>query len=169
MNFIVSVDDNWAIGRGGQLLARIPEDMRFFRYTTGGGAVVMGDVTWASLPEQARPLPERLNIVLSDRPEFAAEGAVTVHSFEELRALLREIAERQEIFVIGGAAVYRLLMDYCQYAYITRLYHAFDADKHIPSLDDDARWRLLLQTPRREHNGLEYSYCLYHNSAALSL
>ena len=82
MNLIVNVDKNWAIGLGSKLLVRIPQDMKYFRSMTTGHVVVMGRKTLESFPE-SKPLPNRVNIVLTRDQGYQAPGAVVVHSMEE--------------------------------------------------------------------------------------
>ena len=84
MNLIVNVDKNWAIGLGSKLLVRIPQDMKYFRSMTTGHVVVMGRKTLESFPE-SKPLPNRVNIVLTRDQGYQAPGAVVVHSMEELK------------------------------------------------------------------------------------
>ena len=101
MNFIVSVDQHWGIGKQNDLLFSIREDMRFFKNTTMGGTVVMGDKTLLSLPG-AKPLPGRENLVLSLDPAFSAEGITLFSSIETLFDRLRG-TDTSRVFVIGGA------------------------------------------------------------------
>ena len=83
MNLIVAVDKNWAIGKDNKLLVSIPDDMKFFRETTTGKVVVMGRKTLESFPN-SKPLPNRVNIVLTRDAKYEAKGAIIVHSKEEL-------------------------------------------------------------------------------------
>lgn len=83
MNLIAAVDNNWAIGKNNQLLVRIPMDQKFFREMTTGKVVVMGRKTLESFPN-SRPLKNRTNIVLTHNPSYEVEGAVVVHSLDEL-------------------------------------------------------------------------------------
>ena len=76
MNLIVAADRNWAIGKGGDLIYSIPEDMKYFRRMTQGKTVVMGRKTLESFPG-GKPLPKRVNVVLSSNPDYAPEGTVS--------------------------------------------------------------------------------------------
>ena len=82
MKLIVAVDNNWAIGNQNKLLVSIPADMKFFRQTTTGNAVVMGRKTLESFP-QGQPLKNRVNIVLTKDPSYEVKGAIVVHSVKE--------------------------------------------------------------------------------------
>ena len=82
MKLIVAVDKNWAIGKNNKLMWSIPADMKFFRETTQGNVVIMGRKTLESFP-QGQPLKNRVNIVISRKPDYQVKGAVVVHSVEE--------------------------------------------------------------------------------------
>ena len=120
MNLIVAVDENWAIGLRNQLLVSIPADMKFFRETTMGKVVVMGRKTLESFPG-GQPLKNRTNIVLTKDTSYHVKDAVAVHS---VKTLLEEIKkyEEEEIYVIGGDSVYKLLLPYCKIAYVTKIH-----------------------------------------------
>ncbi|MBQ3772896.1 MAG: dihydrofolate reductase, partial [Pseudobutyrivibrio sp.] len=111
MNLIVAVDKNWAIGKDNKLLVSIPDDMKFFRETTTGKVVVMGRKTLESFPN-SKPLPNRVNIVLTRDAKYEAKGAVVVHSKEELNEELKKY-NSDDIYVIGGESIYRLMLDEC--------------------------------------------------------
>ena len=110
---IAAMSANRVIGRDGALPWRLPEDMKFFREQTTGHPIVMGRKTWDSL---GRPLPNRRNIVIS-RTMQAVEGMEVVRSEEELDALGLE----GDVYIIGGAEIYRLLMPRCAAVYLTVL------------------------------------------------
>lgn len=112
---VVAVDPNYAIGHAGRLPWHYPEDLRHFRATTMGHAIVMGRRTFESL---GKPLPGRINLVLS-RAGFRAGGAYTVHSVEE--ALAFPLQPDQDLFVIGGAATYRVFAPWIDAWVVTRI------------------------------------------------
>ncbi len=155
MNVIVAVDENWAIGRGGDQLAYIPEDLRRFKALTMNGTVIVGRKTLATFPG-GRPLKGRRNLVLSRDLSFAPEGAEV---FRDLSSLLA--AAPAEAFVVGGEAVYRALLDRCETAYVTKLHRAFPADRWFPNLDEDPAWVLSEESEPLEHEGLIFHYATY--------
>lgn len=120
MNAIAAVSRDWGIGRAGELLFHIPEDLRRFRALTTGGTVIMGRKTLDSLPG-GRPLPNRRNLVLTRNAAFARPGVETVRSPEELPALL-EGQDPDRVWVCGGGEIYRLLLPWCRTCHITRVY-----------------------------------------------
>ena len=155
---IVAIADNNAIGRDNALLWHISEDMKFFRETTTGKVVVMGRKTLESFPH-GRPLKNRVNIVLTSDRTYQAEGAVIVHSIDELMELVKGL-NSDEVFVIGGAMVYSTLMPYCEKLYITHIDRAFDADRFLPEIKD-SEWEVLDASETMEENGLSFRYVTY--------
>lgn len=135
LELIAAVDDAGGIGRAGHLLTDCPEDMAHFRRITMGSIVVMGRRTMESLPGR-RPLVGRANIVLS-RTMQKIDGFYAAADILALWHLLGRLTaeEARPIFVIGGAACYRLLLPYVWRAYVTRLSGSYDADAFFPSLD----------------------------------
>ena len=107
MNVIVAVDENWAIGKGGDQLVYIPEDLKHFKELTMGHPVILGRRTLATFPG-GRPLKGRRNLILSRDPDFRPEGGEV---YPDVDALL--FAAPEDAFVVGGASVYRALLDRC--------------------------------------------------------
>lgn len=159
MNLIAAVDENWAIGKNNDLLVSIPEDMRFFRETTTGNVVVMGRKTLESFPGQ-KPLKNRVNIVLTKDPSYEKEGALIVHDTEELQNVLARYAD-SNVFVIGGASIYRQLLEMCDTAYITKIDYSYDADVWFPNLDTDPDWELESVSEEQVYYNLTYHFCVY--------
>ncbi len=163
MKLIVAVDKNWGIGKEGNLLTSIPDDMRFFRETTQRHVLVMGSKTLRSF-KNSRPLPGRLNIVLT-RSEAAFAGAVVCRSIEQALNLLKSFSS-DDIMVIGGGLIYRQLLPYCSKAYITKMRFDGGADTFMPNLDEVDSWKLTGESEIKDYEGLEYSFTEYANSDA---
>lgn len=163
MNLIVNVDKNWAIGLGSKLLVRIPQDMKYFRSMTTGHVVVMGRKTLESFPE-SKPLPNRVNIVLTRDQGYQAPGALVVHSMEELKEELEKYPG-EEVFVIGGGQIYRELLPLCDKAYVTKVDRAFDADVYFPDLDQDPQWKMTKVSEEQTYFDLEYVFAVYERTA----
>lgn len=155
MQAILSADANWGIGKAGDLLVRVSEDMKFFRQTTRGHAVVMGRKTFLSLPGA---LPGRRNIVLT-KSGFSAPGVECVGSVAELLELLGEA--EAEAFVIGGGEIYRQLLPYTDRVFVTRWQAAFEADTFFPNLDEDEAFFLAERSPVQESEGVCFTFCEY--------
>lgn len=134
---ILVADNDWAIGRNGGLLARLPEDMKHFTSTTKGALVVMGRKTWESFPK--RPLSERDNCIIS-RTLNSAEGARIFSSVKDFLDYSESVSK--EIFVIGGGEIYRALLPYCSRVYLTRVYENFGGDVFFPDIERSGEWEL---------------------------
>lgn len=156
MNLIVAADQNWAIGKGGDQLCYLKEDLKRFKELTSGHPVILGRKTLATFPG-GRPLKNRPNLILSRDPDFSVEGGTV---FPDLESLLS--AAPADSFVIGGGSVYKALLPYCDTAYVTRIAHAFpDADTFFPDLDTDPAWRVVSAEEPLEQDGLVYRYVTY--------
>lgn len=149
VSIIVAIAQNGTIGDKNSLLWHIKEDMRFFRTTTSGHAVVMGRKTFESLG--SRPLPKRTNIVIT-RADRAFEGALTAHSLEEA---IRLADGDEEIFIIGGAQIYREALRVADRMYITRVMHDYEGDTSFPDIDL-SEWKLVAE--EKHDRGEEYEY-----------
>lgn len=141
MNCIVVVDNNWGIGKNGDLLVRNPIDMKFFTAKTSGNVVIMGRKTLESFPG-GRPLKNRTNLVLSR--SFSNDGQEGVKYFSTVEDLLRECQnyDPSSLFVIGGGEIYHRLLEYCDTAYVTYMDKSFDVDTWFPNLDVQDEWEL---------------------------
>lgn len=137
ISLIAVVAQNRAIGRGQQLLWRLPEDLRHFRATTGGKPVIMGRKTWESLPDAFRPLPGRQNIVVSRNPGYWPPGASRASSIEEA---LQIAGATGEVFVIGGAEMYRQTLPLADRLYLTEVAAEASGDAFFPELPA-GQWR----------------------------
>lgn len=156
MNLIVAADQNWAIGKGGDQLCYLKEDLKRFKELTSGHPVILGRKTLATFPG-GRPLKNRPNLILSRDPDFSVEGGTV---FPDLESLLS--AAPADSFVIGGGSVYKALLPYCDTAYVTRIAHAFpDADTFFPDLDTDPAWQIVSAEAPLEQDGLVYRYVTY--------
>jgi dihydrofolate reductase len=151
------------IGKDGAIPWRLPEDMAMFRSLTTGSTVLMGRVTWDSLPPRFRPLAGRRNLVLTRQPQWAADGTVAVASFET--AL--DQAEGP-LWVIGGSQVYADALPFAQSIVVTEVDADYDGDTFAPSLDD--KWRVASREPfdgwSTSSTGLRYRVTTYVRNPA---
>ena len=162
MNFIVAVSQDFAIGKDNNLLFNLPSDLKYFKEKTLNKVVIMGDRTYLSLPK--RPLPKRINIVLSKHGVEVPEGVIVVGSFEELFKEL-ENYDSKDVFVCGGASVYNALMDYCEFAYITKIEKVVPADTYIENIDKKSNWEIVESSQKQTENGLDFKFVLYKNNS----
>jgi len=166
MNLIVCVNNRMSIGKQGGLIYSIPEDMRFFRQMTAGKTVVMGRATLESLPG-GKPLKNRKNIVLSHNPPKEQNGAVYCSDLSELSEAIKE-DNTDDVFVIGGGMLYRLLYPYCKTAYVTVVDDDLEGDAHFPDLTADDNWKETYTSEEKEHEGLRYVFKTFVNSDPIS-
>lgn len=156
---VLSADKNWGIGLKGDLLVRIPNDMKNFRKITTGNVIIMGRKTLESFPGGS-VLPNRVNIVMTTNPNYQAKGAVVVHSEEELMEELKKYPN-QEKYVIGGESIYRQLLPYCNEAYVTRINYSYQADRYFPNLDEMEDWELAEEGEEQTFFDIEYYFNIY--------
>ncbi len=160
MNIIAAADKNWGIGYKGNLLAHIKEDMRFFKETTMGKAVVMGRETFLSLPGQ-KALEGRENFVLSTKPDFKADGATVCSSLEEAIEKAKEKFDDGDIFFIGGERVYKESEKYASVAYITKIDKEFTADRFITDFDKSKDWAVSSENMIKTEKGIYITFAVY--------
>ena len=159
MNLIVAADQNWAIGKGGDQLCYLKEDLKRFKELTSGHPVILGRKTLATFPG-GRPLENRPNLILSRDPDFSVEGGTVFHDLESLLS-----AAPTDSFVIGGGSVYKALLPYCDMAYVTKIDHTFpDADTFFPDLDASPEWKIAEEGPELEEEGIKFRYVIYRRT-----
>lgn len=129
---IAAVARNRVIGKGNGLLWHIPEDMKHFREITRGKPVIMGRKTWESLPEKFRPLPGRQNIVLTRDKRYVAAGALIAGSLDEA---MQMADAAPEVFIIGGAEIYRQALPLADCLYLTEVDVTPEGDAFFPEID----------------------------------
>ncbi|MBC7553757.1 MAG: dihydrofolate reductase [Taibaiella sp.] len=138
VSFVVAAAENNAIGKDNTLPWRLPEDLKFFKRTTTGKAVVMGRKTYQSL---GKPLPGRLNVVLSRTAGLALPEGVLL--FADLKAALAALEETgiEEACIIGGGVIFELAMPLAERLYLTRVHAVVDGDTFFPAIDH-SHWLL---------------------------
>ncbi len=155
MQAIVAVSQSWGIGKGGDLLFRLPSDLRRFKAMTTGHTVIMGRKTLDSLPG-GKGLPHRRNLVLSRQSDFAPDRAEVIHSVEDILKTAEDDA-----FVIGGQQVYEQLLPYCTRVHITKVLSDPEADAFFPDLDKLPEWKVASAGEMLTENGLSFQYVEY--------
>ena len=160
---IVAVDNNWAIGKNNDLLYSVPTDMKFFREKTKENIVMYGYSTLMSFPN-GKPLPKRDNIVLTSKTFETPNNLTIAHSIEEAFDLIRNIDDDRDVFVCGGASIYKQLVDYCDMAYITKINATTeDATAFMVNLDNKPNW-IVIETSNTiadDSSGKELSFVTY--------
>lgn len=159
MNLIVAVDKNWAIGYQNKLLVSIPADMRFFRDVTTDKVVIMGKNTLESFPG-GQPLKNRVNIVIALEKDYKVSDAIVVNSIEEAMEEVKQY-NTEDVYVIGGASIYKQMLPYCTIAHITKIDYAFEADTYFPNLDEMKDWKASIKSEEQTYHDLEYYFYKY--------
>ena len=159
ISIIVSVSENWMIGKNNKLLWKLSDDLKRFKKITDGKPVIMGQKTFESLPNGA--LPNRTNIVLSDDINFTAPNIITASSVVE-SLLKAKDTKSDETFIIGGGMIYRLFLDYADKVYLTVVHTTIDGDTSFPKLDLRS-WKLTSDEFKNkdEKNEYDVSYKIY--------
>ncbi len=143
---------NHVIGRNGDLPWHLPEDLAHFKRSTLGQPVVMGRVTWESIPEKFRPLPGRSNVVVSRQADYPAPGATVVPSLEAAMTLF---PADQVVWLIGGAQLYAQALPLASQVVVTEIEADFEGDAFAPVLTPD--WHELSRSTHTSAQGLGYS------------
>lgn len=156
ITMIFAMGRNRVIGRDNKLPWHLPADLKYFRSVTTGSTVIMGRHTHESI---GRPLPNRRNIVISSNPAYEAEGCEVIRHIEEI---LPYATAEEEVFVIGGAGLFSLLLPHASKMHITWINETFEGDTFLPEWDNDD-WRLVSDTPgpRDENNPYDYAFRVY--------
>ena len=141
ISLIVAMGQNRAIGKDNQLLPGMPNDRKYFKSVTKGHPIIMGRKTYESI---GKALPGRQNIIITRRPDYNAEGAEVCSSPQEALARCRG----EEVFIIGGQAIYLEFIDQADTLYITLAYKDFEADTFFPQYDRAQ----FVETQRRDSN-----------------
>ncbi|MBI1343693.1 MAG: dihydrofolate reductase [Terrimonas sp.] len=138
ISLIVAVSSNNVIGKDNQLPWHLPEDMKYFKNTTWAMPVVMGRKTFASL---GKALPGRTNVVITRQQDWKTEGVKVVNSFDEAVGIALQ-EDVKEIFIIGGAEIFKAAIPVVQRMYITRIHHEFEGDVFFPAFNEE-EWELV--------------------------
>ena len=159
LHLIFARSANGVIGKDGGLPWRLPEDLAHFKRTTSGHPVVMGRKTWDSLPPKFRPLPGRLNIVVTRQPHWQADGAMRAGTFEEAVA---RCGDASDAWVIGGAEIYRQALPLAHTAVVTEIHADFEGDAYAPEFGP--QWKEIDREHHTATNGLDFSFVSHHNT-----
>lgn len=134
ISLISALANNRVIGKDNDLPWRLPDDMKYFMQTTSGHHVVMGRKNYDSLPEKFKPLPNRTNIVVTRQMNFKAHGCMVVHSIKQAIELAKSNHET-ELFIIGGAQIYKETLPLANYLYLTEIDAIILGDTHFPDFN----------------------------------
>ena len=159
---ILCVDNKWGIGKRNGLLFSLSKDMKFFRETTKGHVVALGENTLLSFPG-AKPLKNREHIVLSQDETHNYEGVDNVHNFQQFLLKIAEKAKKEDVYIIGGASIYRQTLPYVNKVLLTKVDADGEAELFFPNLDEDPNFVLSEESTPEEDNGYMIRFCTYIN------
>ncbi len=130
-SIIVAVSENGVIGKDNKLIWHLPVDLKFFKEKTTGHHIIMGRKTYESV---GRPLPNRVNIVISRSVNYSADGCIVVNSLQEA---LGVVVDDSEAFICGGAEIYKQALDVADRMYFTQVHSEFEGDTFFPEFDSN--------------------------------
>lgn len=151
ISLVLAVADNGVIGRDNRLPWHLPADLRHFKALTVDKPIVMGRLTWESLPGL---LPRRRHIVVTRDAGYRAEGAEVVHSIDEALAAAGDVPE---IMIVGGSVLYAEMLPRADRIYLTRIHHLFEGDAYFPDPDPQI-WREIEREDHASDQKNSYSY-----------
>ena len=161
ISIIVSVSENWVIGKDNKLLWKLSSDLQRFKKLTTGHAIIMGQKTMESLPKKF--LPNRTNIVLTDDSKLSAENIIPAFSIAD--ALNKaQYYDDTEIFIIGGGSIYKQFLPIADKLYLTVVHVEIDGDTTFPKIDE-SEWKLEFSDfkEKDDKNEFPHTYKIYTN------
>jgi dihydrofolate reductase len=161
VSLIVAMDSNRGIGKNNDLMWHLPADMNFFKETTKNQIVVMGRKNYDSIPEKYRPLPNRLNVILTRNKDFKADNCLVFNTFDDCLTHFEQENERK-VFIIGGGEIYKMALDsnFLNEMFITYVDGVFDADTFFPEFDEQA-WKSALIGAQEIDEKHAFSFKIY--------
>lgn len=159
---ILNCDNKYGIGKKNGLLFNLPLDMKYFRETTKGHVVAMGENTLLSFPG-SKPLKNRTNIVLSKDINHEYEGVINVHDFDAFVKMIQKIGKEEDVFIIGGASIYRQTLPYVDMVYLTKVDADGEAEVFFVNLDEDKNFKCIEKGEPIEDNGHIIRFTKYQN------
>jgi dihydrofolate reductase len=164
LSMIAALSTNNVIGRNNQVPWHLSTDLKRFKSLTMGHHLIMGRKTYESV---GRPLPGRINVVITRQTEYAAEDVIVVHSLEEAVRIAAKAGD-QEAFIAGGAEIYAQAMHRADRMYLTRVHAEVEGDTWFPDFDDVSEWRLTDSEhfDADEKNDFPFSFLTYDHAGA---
>lgn len=161
IKILVACDENRVIGKNNALIWHLPADLKRFKELTTGNVIIMGRKTFDSI---GRPLPNRITIVITRQMDYQQEGVIIVHSLEE--AILKaKSLHRGDIYIVGGAEIYRMAMEVADEIELTLLHDIFEGDAFFPEIDSTV-WKEVCKERgvTDDKNPYQYSFVTYRRN-----
>ena len=153
ISIIACVGKNLELGKNNDLIWHLPNDLKYFKKVTDGKTVIMGRKTFLSLP---KILPNRRNIVLQKKDEDIIDG---VDIFNDVPSILDNVKKEDEVFIIGGASIYKQFLEYADKLYLTEVNEEAEADVYFPVFDKKLYKKKIIDNGK--DNDIEYQFVLY--------
>ena len=159
VSIIVAIAENNVIGKDNRLIWHLPADMKFFKEKTSGHCIITGRKNYESIPEKFRPLPNRTNIIITRQSDYRAPGAIVVRSIEKALDEAMQTGDA-EIFIIGGAEIFKQTIDKATKIYLTKIFHSFDGDTYFPEIDFK-QWKEIRREDFQPDEKNKYAYSFF--------
>lgn len=159
ISIIVAVSANNVIGKGNDLPWHLPKEFKYFKETTKNSIIIMGRKCWESLPEKFRPLPNRLNIVVTKDKNYVADGAIVTNDLESTIKAFNNSSS--DVFIIGGSEIYNQSFKHADNVYLTRILSDVDGDVYLKGFNPYEWDEFRVDDIEHEENGLKYMFLLY--------
>lgn len=156
-SIIVAVAENGVIGKDNKLIWSLPADMKFFKEKTTGHVIITGRKNYESIPDKFRPLPNRTNVVITRQKNYHAPGAVVVGSLEEALTYATTNSPKDEVFIIGGAEIFKQALPVCKRVYLTWVHELFEGDVFFDPLSEN-EWKLASSTKNPTDDKHKYPF-----------
>lgn len=160
---ILNCDKKWGIGKKNGLLFSLPLDMKYFRETTKGHVVCMGENTLLSFPN-SKPLKNRTNIVLSKDENHNYEGVINVHDYNEFLRIIKKYSKSEDVFIIGGASIYNQTLPYVDEVLLTKVNADGGAEVFFTNLDEHPDFECVEESEPIFDSGIEIKFTKYKNN-----
>lgn len=165
ISMIAAVAENLVIGRDNDLVWRLPDDMKYFMETTQHHHVIMGRRNYESIPHKFRPLPNRVNIIVTQQDDYKADDCIITLSIEDALEVARK-AGQEEVFIIGGGQIYAQSIDLADKLYITEIKERFEGDTFFPEIDKmDFQEVSRIQHSKDEKHDHEFDFVIYERKS----
>ena len=167
LSILVAMAKNRAIGKNNALPWHLSADLKHFRALTMGHPIIMGRKTYESI---GRPLPGRTNIIMTRQKGYQVEGAITVNSVDDALKVCQEgVDGNSEVFLIGGAELYRRTLRLCHRIYVTEIQQDFDGDTFFPEFDIEEWQEISREKHFSEDDKLEYHFVMLDRKISLNI
>lgn len=150
ISLITAVSNNGVIGRKGRLPWHISEDLKNFKKLTENNVVIMGRKTYDSI---GKPLPNRINIVVTRDKSKHIDGCIVVNSVEDA---LRKAGSGREVFIIGGGEIYKKSLNFVDKIYLTKIHQDIEGDTYFPTLNDN--WKEIRREDKKGYSFITYDF-----------